>query len=210
MNVLRQINKKERINNMRKSSMTVCKACGAEIASGAKSCPSCGAKNKKPIYRKWWFWVLIAVVVIIAVSGGDEESSIPPPTSTVQQGATESKEPVQESSEPEIEYIVCDITELFDALDANALKASDTYKHKYVEVTGHLGTIDSSGRYFGLTAGENNYDYIFHTFSCNIMNDEQKSFIMELTTDDQITVRGKITDVGEVLGYTLKIDSISK
>ena len=32
--------------------MKKCKACGAEIASSAAVCPKCGAKNKKPIYKK--------------------------------------------------------------------------------------------------------------------------------------------------------------
>ena len=35
------------------SKMKNCKACGAEIATSAKSCPKCGAKNKKPFYKKW-------------------------------------------------------------------------------------------------------------------------------------------------------------
>ena len=30
------------------SKMIKCKTCGADIASSAKSCPGCGAKNKKP------------------------------------------------------------------------------------------------------------------------------------------------------------------
>ncbi|NOW20903.1 rubrerythrin [Clostridium saccharobutylicum] len=31
------------------SKMIKCKTCGADIASSAKTCPSCGAKNKKAI-----------------------------------------------------------------------------------------------------------------------------------------------------------------
>lgn len=45
-----------------------CKSCGNEIASNAKTCPKCGAKNSKPFYKKIWFWVL--VVIIIAAIGG--------------------------------------------------------------------------------------------------------------------------------------------
>ena len=43
--------------------MTNCKYCGHEIAKSAKSCPQCGAKNKKPIFKKWWFWVTIAFII---------------------------------------------------------------------------------------------------------------------------------------------------
>lgn len=58
------------------SKMIKCKTCGNEIASSAKICPSCGAKNKKPIYKKWWVWVL-AVIVLAGIAGGagNDESS---------------------------------------------------------------------------------------------------------------------------------------
>lgn len=49
-----------------------CKSCDAEIASSAKVCPKCGAKNKKPLYKKWWFWV-IAVIIIASIGGGTSE-----------------------------------------------------------------------------------------------------------------------------------------
>ena len=51
-----------------------CKVCGKEIASKAKSCPHCGAKNGKPVFTKWWFWALV-VVVLIGVIGGAAGSS---------------------------------------------------------------------------------------------------------------------------------------
>lgn len=49
-----------------------CKTCGNEIAKSAKKCPHCGAKNKKPIFKKWWFWALIIVIVISVASGSGE------------------------------------------------------------------------------------------------------------------------------------------
>lgn len=51
------------------SKMISCKTCGTEIAASAKVCPSCGAKNKPPIYKRVWFWVLI-VFVIVPIIGG--------------------------------------------------------------------------------------------------------------------------------------------
>lgn len=47
------------------SKIVNCKTCGAQIASTAKTCPSCGAKNKRPIYRRVWFWILIIFVAFI-------------------------------------------------------------------------------------------------------------------------------------------------
>ena len=52
-----------------------CKACQAEIAKSAKSCPHCGAKNKKPIFKKWWFWaIIIAILLVSCTAGGGEDS----------------------------------------------------------------------------------------------------------------------------------------
>jgi hypothetical protein len=49
--------------------MITCKTCSKEIASNAKSCPSCGAKNKKPFYKRGWFFVLVFFVVVGAIAG---------------------------------------------------------------------------------------------------------------------------------------------
>lgn len=52
---------------MAKSKLTQCKACGAEIAKSARSCPHCGARNKKSVFKRWWFWLL--VIVLLAAIG---------------------------------------------------------------------------------------------------------------------------------------------
>ena len=39
-------------------------------------------------------------------------------------------------------------------------------------------------------------------------NDETKAKVAELSKDSQVTLTGKIKDVGEVLGYSLDIDTI--
>ena len=53
------------------SKMIHCKACGREISAKASACPGCGAKNKKPITKKWWFWVII-VIAVLAVLGNTD------------------------------------------------------------------------------------------------------------------------------------------
>lgn len=54
--------------------MTNCKACGQAIAKSTKTCPHCGAKNKKPIFKKWWFWAIAALlIIVITVSGGNDD-----------------------------------------------------------------------------------------------------------------------------------------
>lgn len=52
------------------SKMIKCKTCGADIASSAKTCPGCGAKNKKSFYKKWWVWFIVVIVLIGAAGSG--------------------------------------------------------------------------------------------------------------------------------------------
>ena len=50
--------------------LTNCKVCNAEMPKNVKVCPSCGVKNKKPLYQKWWVWTIVVLFMIIAVSSG--------------------------------------------------------------------------------------------------------------------------------------------
>lgn len=58
-----------------------CKSCGTEIAKSAKTCPQCGAKNKKPIFKRWWFWAIVAIIILSISSGSNEEDSTDKPNS---------------------------------------------------------------------------------------------------------------------------------
>ncbi len=185
--------------------MKTCDICGAEMAANAKTCPSCGGKNKKPIYKKWWFWVLL-VVVVAAIAGGSGRSGGGQPS-----GGDSSKagSGAGKQQEEPVSYTHYDVTELFDALKKNALSAEKIYNGQYVEIEGYLGTIDSSGKYICVEAAPDNYDYLLDSVQCYIKSEDQTNRVMELAAGDPITVRGKITAVGEVLGYSLDIDSIN-
>lgn len=174
--------------------MMSCKSCGAEIAKSAKSCPKCGAKNKKPIYKRVWFIALVVIVLLVAISGGEDSPSNTNANNTVNQ------------EDVVITYTAYSVTELMDDLDDNALKASEKYKDQYVELTGRLNVIDSSGKYISIVPTNDEWAIIGVT--CYIMNDEQKAIVMEKSIDDTVVVKGKITDVGEVGGYDLDIDEI--
>lgn len=85
--------------------------------------------------------------------------------------------------------------------------AEATYQDVYVEITGRLGNIDSDGKYIDLLPADDEWAFI--GVQCYIENDEQKAQVMEMSIDDMVTLRGQITEVGEVLGYSLDIDSIN-
>lgn len=98
---------------------------------------------------------------------------------------------------------------MLDDLESNALKAENTYKNQYIQFTGYLDQIDSSGAYItvkALDAGE--WD-ILDCIECGIETEEQKNAIMEMNSGDKVTVKGKVTMVGDILGYYVDMDSIS-
>ena len=69
--------------NTMKNKMIKCKTCGADIASDAKTCPSCGSKNNKSFYKKWWFWHIIIILCIIALANsGSEDKTATEPVAT--------------------------------------------------------------------------------------------------------------------------------
>ena len=107
------------------------------------------------------------------------------------------------TTNPKKEYLVCSVSELVDALDANALNAKEKYEGQYVEITGRVDVIDASGRYISLYPEDDEWE--FTDVQCFVENKEQKEFIKTINTGDIVTVRGKITSVGEILGYSLEI-----
>lgn len=190
--------------------MVTCKHCGAEIAAGAKTCPQCGGKNKKPFYKNPLIIALIVVVIIaVAASIGGEtpDNSNQSNNNAVSNNSGDSANNTSETKSPEITYTAYDVSELMSDLETNAMKASDKYKGQYVEITGRLAAIDSDGEYITLDAADN---YTLANITCYIRATEQKDVIMDATIGDTLIVKGKITDVGEIMGYTLNIDEISK
>lgn len=197
--------------------MVTCKHCGAEIAASAKTCPQCGGKNKKPFYKNPLLIVLVVVIIIIAVAAGGDSSDGNENGNTNNEGtnitndvneSTNITNDVTESAAPEVTYTAYAVSELVDDLNANALKAADKYEDQYVELTGKLGTIDSSGDYICIEPSDDEYSWT--DVQCYLRSDDQKDVVLELQQGDSIVVKGKITSVGEVLGYSLTIDEISK
>ena len=109
-----------------------CKVCGEEIAKSAKTCPKCGAKVKKPIYKKWWFIAIVIVAIIIAISsaGGSKDTTETTNTSNVS------------APQETIEYTKYDVSTLLDELEWNALSAEEKHNKEYVEITGN-GPVDA-------------------------------------------------------------------
>ena len=148
-------------------------------------------------------WVVLAVVAIgvIGAVGGNSDSNTTSSSST--SAKTESTKEVDTPAP--IEYTAVSVNDMMSDLDNNAMGASDKYKGKYLEITGKLSNIDAAGKYIDLMADG---DFEIIGVQCYIKNDDQKSKIASMSKGDTVTLKGKCTDVGEVLGYSLDIEEI--
>lgn len=157
-------------------------------------------KATRPWYKKKRFWLLGLLALLILISllsnmGGDK----PTP------GTSSSSQPNQGASSPTAaeKPIVVTSKKMGEDLKANALKASETYKGKRVQVTGPVSNIDASGAYFSLTGGE--YEIAWVRID---IDESQKSIVSGLSQGQEVTVTGEVTGVGEVIGYAVKAESI--
>lgn len=209
-----------------KPTTKTCKHCATEIPYEAKVCPNCRKKVKGGKVK----WILLAIVILGilgSLMGGGDDAEDTKPSDTNQAEVSQDVSEQQENQEieqeveketkeektteaPKIEYKKYNVTELFDDLKDNALKAEKLHQDEYVKITGYLGTIDSDGSYIGVGAAEDDYDYMFQEVQCYIQSDEQLDQVMELSKGDKITVKGQISSIGELMGYSLKIDKIKK
>lgn len=189
-----------------------CKNCGAEITNAnQKVCVNCGAKLTLPIYKKWWFWVIVVLGVIIiasATGGEDGNSEVPSEIVTTSPDDKKTDASNKQPSSSQITYEIVDLQKMIDDLNQNAMKAESTYQNKYVQITAKIYSFDSDGAYITVEpvgADEWNFD----TVMCYIQNNQQKTQLMEKSKGDIVTIKGRISSIGEVLGYSLKIDEIS-
>lgn len=156
--------------------------------------------KKKGGKLKWVVLVVVAVGVIGAV-GGNSDSN----TTSSSSASTKTESTKEVDTPTPIEYTAVSVNDMMSDLDSNAMGASDKYKGKYLEITGKLSNIDAAGKYIDLMADG---DFEIIGVQCYIKNDDQKAKIASMSKGDTVTLKGKCTDVGEVLGYSLDIEEI--
>lgn len=109
-----------------------------------------------------------------------------------------------EKKEKQQEYVTVDVSSMMSELENNAASASKKYKGKYVKVTnGVVTNIDADGKYFDVGTGDK---FALKGIQCYTQNQKQKDQLSELQKKGPVTVYGRISDVGEIMGYSLKID----
>ena len=105
-----------------------------------------------------------------------------------------------------INYEYVTVATLVNELENNAYNANEYYTDRYVEITGRIGYIDSEGEDFKLYPSDNQWE--IYGVLCDVTDDSQKVYIANMTKDQVITVKGRITEVGDYLGYALDIHDI--
>jgi hypothetical protein len=166
------------------------------------------AKAQRPAWKKKRVILPLALLLIIGISlassGGDTgtDGINTANTDANEPAAPAADKPAAEPAEPAIET---SSKEMIALLEGNALKAKNTYDGKRVTVTGFVGSIDASGKYFSLDPEPDAF------VLTGVQVQTGKEFQDQLANFDKnqpVTVTGKITNVGEVMGYTLEAETI--
>ncbi len=153
--------------------------------------------------RKYPFYDIMILICLLFSLTGCSSKSEPVATAAPEITAEPTPEPTPETTPeptPEPEYISIKVDDMMDLLEENALKAENTYQDMYLEVTGKLEVIDSDGKYISLHRIKDDYDIV--GVRCDINNEIQKNQVMEMKKGDIITVKVKITSIGEIMGYS--------
>lgn len=145
--------------------------------------------------------VVLVLVVCIAIAscGGSGGSGTNSGSGASSSGAEQSEQ---------VTYKAYKVDKLMKDLEENAARAQEKYQDKSVALTGKLSNIDASGDYIDLVPLKDQYTVI--GVQCYTHGDDEiLDKVKKLKTGKTYVVKGTITDVGEVLGYSLDIDSIS-
>ena len=108
----------------------------------------------------------------------------------------------------QIQYEKVDLQDMLDELDANALRAEEIYQDKYIEITGKIRSFDSDGKYISIVPHDAPAG-IFDSVMCYLTDPTHKAFLLEKNVGDVVTIKGKVSSIGEALGYSVKIVEIN-
>ncbi len=147
---------------------------------------------QRPWFKKKRFWAIGVVVLVIAMQAGGGSSD-----SNNSATDTATKAPAEQAMEVTAEQLITD-------LEGNALNAKTTWEDKRVKITGIVYNIDASGDYFSLRGDD---EFSFTNVTVNI-DESLVGAVSAFTIGQEVTVTGKITGVGEILGYSVDAESI--
>lgn len=205
--------------------MTNCKACGKEIAKGAKTCVHCG-KDQRNFFMKHKILTGILAIIILAgigsALGGNDDKN--PSASAVEDtkdnttnnenttvtnednNENQTEDKAQEVAEPteavveEVEVIDITAEELAKAYEDNEVKADKTYKDVTASITGKVKEIGVilGQTYVVLSSGE---EFSITNVQCFFSDENEIDKVAELSDGDTVTIQGVIE--GKSLNVTV-------
>ena len=123
----------------------------------------------------------------------------------IKEAAKQAKEQEKAAAEAN-KYVEADIDNLLNDAQNNAAKANKDYKGKFVKIVGGaVFNIESNARYIAIEGSD---PYTLIHVQCYPKNNQVKDAMINLSKGQTVTVYGKITDVGEILGYSLDMDKL--
>lgn len=112
----------------------------------------------------------------------------------------------KEAAEENIQYQQTTIEDLYKELNANPSATAQKYDHQFIDVSGYVISINKDGKSF-LVAKANDSQLSLESISCSGKK-AQEVIASGLTIGQRVNVKGKVLDVGEVLGYSMKLYEI--
>ncbi len=114
-----------------------------------------------------------------------------------------------QQQEKQKEYAEADINVLLSEAKDNAASANQNYKGKAVKIIGgHIGNIDSDVKYITIDGTAAKYTMIHIRCDVDAKNKELKDAVLALKKGQNVTVYGTIKEVGDIMGYSLKLDKV--
>ncbi|MBQ7477813.1 MAG: hypothetical protein IJT01_02790 [Selenomonadaceae bacterium] len=145
--------------------------------------------------------IFIVIGIIGAIGGGGSKDKPPNTSSPASQQVAQKNEPQQQKQK---EYLPVSVSALMQELEGNAAAASKKYKGKDLKVTGSLEVIDADGNYISLHGDQ--YSIVGVRCDINKKDKAQEDYLLNVQKGQTVTAYGTVTDVGEIMGYSLKVD----
>ena len=147
--------------------------------------------------------VFVVMIVGSATSGSSEEAA----GGSGNADSNVTQQDITNATQQNVIYEAVELQTMFDELEANAMKAEKNYQGKLVEFKCKISSFDSDGSYISVEP-VNASEWNFTTAMCYIKNDTQKDFLLNKNVGDEITIKGKIKSIGEILGYSIDIKEV--
>ena len=123
-------------------------------------------------------------------------------------GGDSSSNSAKKESKPKT-YVEVSVGTLIDAAKANAAKAKQDYNGKDIKIVeGIVRNIDSDSKYFTVADPNNKFEMM--SVHVKPRNNEQKKDFVKLEKGKQIVVYGTVDEVGDIMGFTVKLDKFEQ